>query len=135
MTTEIFVARDISYYPGGRTGENYGEQLRWLIQPIVERGERLVVRLDGTLGYSAAFLEAAFGDLVRETGMCYEEFKSRVDIISIDPYFQFYCDMSYKFADSAANGKHGLQLDLANPPEQQNQQRRRWWFSKWFRRT
>lgn len=47
-----------------------------------ERGDLQVIRLDGVIRYGAAFLEAVYGDLNKETGMNYGEFKSRVEIVT-----------------------------------------------------
>ena len=106
MNTQISVARDFSRYPAGRTpkdGPNNGKKFRKMIKPIVDRGDHLVIHLEGTMGYGSSFLEEAFGGLVRETGMTYEEFQKQVEIVSDDPEFEFYCKMSREFAARAAS--------------------------------
>ena len=65
----INISRDFSKFPGGRyksIGKGSGEEFRerFLI-PALERGEPLVIDMDGTEGYPPSFLEEAFGGLVR----------------------------------------------------------------------
>ena len=106
MATQISVANDFSRFPAGRTprdGDNNGEKFRKMLRSVVDRGDHLVVHLDGTVGYGASFLEDVFGGLVRETGMTYDEFREQVKVVSDDPGFQFYCNMSYQFAKRAAD--------------------------------
>ena len=63
--SKLSVARDFSRFPVGRTradGPNSGEHLRALIIERLRHGP-LEVDLDGTMGYSSSFLEAAFAGL------------------------------------------------------------------------
>lgn len=65
----INVARDFTRFPSGRykkNGSTSGEAFRerFLEQPI-QRGDKVVVELDGTIGYGSSFLEEAFGGVVR----------------------------------------------------------------------
>lgn len=107
MNKTISVANDFSVYPAGRTpkdGEYNGECFRKLIKRHINEGTHLTVKLDGTRGYGSSFLEEAFGGLIRETGMSYEEFREKIEIISDERDFDFYCEMSYQFAERAAKG-------------------------------
>lgn len=65
----INVAQDFSRYPSGRfrTDSRYsGEEFRDdYILPALEQGGKVIVDLDGTLGYGSSFLDEAFGGLVR----------------------------------------------------------------------
>lgn len=66
----INVARDFSRYPSGRyrsDSKASGQEFRddYLVPPLL-RGCRVVVELDGTLGYGSSFLDEAFGGLRRE---------------------------------------------------------------------
>ena len=110
MNKTISVANDFSVYPAGRTpkdGEHCGESFRELVNQHINESDHLKIKLDGTRGYSAAFLEEAFGGLIRETGMSYEEFKEKVEIISDGPTYDFYRDASYHFAEQAAIANKG----------------------------
>ncbi len=66
----IDIARDFTRFPAGRfrkDGHFSGERFRdELLVPRLERGERVMIRLDGTIGYGSSFLEEAFGGLVRK---------------------------------------------------------------------
>ena len=67
MNRTLSVATDFSRHPAGRTpadGENSGERLRNLIIQHLDKltgDDKLIIDLKGTNGYSAAFLEEAFG--------------------------------------------------------------------------
>ena len=75
------IAKDFSRCPGARypdEGDNSGQEFRnnYLkpkIQEALEKGVRLKIILDGSAGYSTAFLEDAFGGLVREDGFSLEQ--------------------------------------------------------------
>lgn len=68
MTT-LSVARQFSRYPGGRykkMSDNSGEAFRDdLLIPALRRERKIVVDLDGVVGYGSSFLEEVFGGLVR----------------------------------------------------------------------
>ncbi len=68
----LSVARDFSEYPGGRfrrISENSGEQFREeFLLPAIHTGQKVIVNLDGVVGYGSSFLEEAFGGLVRAMG-------------------------------------------------------------------
>ena len=68
----VLAVRDFAFAPGGRlrihgplSGQEYREAV---VEPAVRSGRRVVVDLDGVLGYSSAFLEELFGALVRSMG-------------------------------------------------------------------
>ncbi len=71
-TVFIDVARDFSPTPGGR----YERESKWsgeefrirLLEPALRAGKRIVVDLDGAVGFTTSFLEEAFGGLVRTFG-------------------------------------------------------------------
>lgn len=74
MAVLIKVAETYSKTPGGRTradgpfsGEDFRESV--LVHKYLEakqRGEQLIVDLDGGYGYGTSFLEEAFGGLARK---------------------------------------------------------------------
>lgn len=66
--TVFKIATDFSQFLVGRTKQDSatsGENLREILVPLLREGP-LVVDLDGTMGYSSAFLQGAFEDLSRE---------------------------------------------------------------------
>ena len=89
----ISIVEEFTRYPGPRfkwQGENSGEEffqsfLRPKYLEAVEKNLTLEIDLDGTEGYSSAFLDGSFGELSREFG------KSKVikvlSFISIDEPF------------------------------------------------
>ncbi|MCW5319646.1 DUF4325 domain-containing protein [Verminephrobacter aporrectodeae subsp. tuberculatae] len=68
MTT-LCVAKHFSSYPGGRfkrISEFSGEEFRDdFLAPAIRRGDKVVVELDGVVGYGSSFLEEVFGGIVR----------------------------------------------------------------------
>jgi hypothetical protein len=69
-TKTISVARDFSKFPAGRfvtdgpfPGETFRDRI--LVPALRSASGKVVVDLDGTLGFGSSFLEEAFGGLVR----------------------------------------------------------------------
>jgi len=66
----LSIAAAFSKFPAGRyksDGPNSGERFRDdVLFPLLESGEKVLLQLDGTLGYGSSFLEEAFGGLVRD---------------------------------------------------------------------
>jgi len=85
---EINIARDFSVTPAGRfikDGPFSGEDFRKkLLEPhfINKSTEKITINFDGVEGYSTAFLEEAFGGLVRIFGV--EVVKNRLSFISVE---------------------------------------------------
>lgn len=90
MTTYkiISIAKDFSRFPAGRhraDGPYSGERFRdEKLVPALRSSATVVVDLDGCLGYGSSFLEEAFGGLVREKTLSFEELQSKLDIRSSD---------------------------------------------------
>jgi STAS-like domain of unknown function (DUF4325) len=85
----VSVARDFTRFPSGRykanggtSGEAFREQF---LEPPLQRGESVVVDLDGTVGYGSSFLEEAFGGLVRRLRLPPDKIRSRLTLKSDDP--------------------------------------------------
>ncbi len=55
-----------------------------MLIPLASSETRVVIDLDGTVGYGSAFLEAAFGGVVRHQGWAAEQFCSRFDIVATE---------------------------------------------------
>lgn len=71
---KVVISNDFSETPGGRykkEGKYSGEEFREKLLAVCyleakEKGEKLVVDLDGTYGYATSFLDEAFGGLARK---------------------------------------------------------------------
>lgn len=88
MTT-ISIARNFSRFPAGRfvtDGKYSGQACREnLIAPSLRSHEKVIVDLNGTLGYGSSFLEEAFGGLVREEGFFASDLHKRITFVADDP--------------------------------------------------
>lgn len=86
-TLTINIARDFSRFPAGRyldDGPYSGAAFRdCYMKPALDRGETLVIELDGVRGYGSSFLEEAFGGLVR-LGYSSEAIKQAIKLKSND---------------------------------------------------
>lgn len=105
MPLKIKISKNFSPNPGPRSkdeGDYSGEQFREdVLLPKVKEamgaGEKLEIDLDGTAGYGTSFLEEAFGGLVRDHHLTYEQAKRLLTFVSeeetylpadIDEYMQ-----------------------------------------------
>ena len=87
---EIKISKDFSFSPGPRyidEGKNSGEKFRKEIlypkfKEAIEANKKITVDLDGTDGYGTSFLEEAFGGLIRNNGLTFEEINNCLIIIS-----------------------------------------------------
>ena len=65
----IDIAKDFSIFPGGRfpqDGPNSGEEFRMkFLIPNLINNQDIIIKLDGTRGYSSSFIEEVLGGLVR----------------------------------------------------------------------
>jgi hypothetical protein len=95
---KISIANDFSRYPAGRSrrdGEFSAERFREeLLIPALreaeQKGERVVVVLDGVYGYSSSFLEETFGGLVRHRLFKPEWLRRSLCIEAKDPIYASY---------------------------------------------
>jgi len=89
QNSNISIASDFSKYPAGRyksDGPYSGERFRDdVLMPILRAGQKVVLRMDGTLGYGSSFLEEAFGGLVRVHAFTPDRIDSLLTIESSDP--------------------------------------------------
>ncbi|RDE04675.1 STAS-like domain-containing protein [Sphingomonas aracearum] len=86
--TMIIVAKDFSRAPAGRfisDGPNSGTRFRddYLV-PALNRGDDVVVQLDGVRAYGSSFLDEAFGGLKR-MGYAAADLVKRIKLLSSDP--------------------------------------------------
>lgn len=73
---KIIIAKDFSITPGSRypdegsfSGQEFREKV--LLPKFIEalnNSSKLIIDLDGTIGYATSFLEEAFGGLARQFG-------------------------------------------------------------------
>lgn len=86
--TIVNVARDFTKYPAGRkksAGPTSGEEFRErFLLPYITNLTKVVIELDGVIGYGSSFLEEAFGGAVRTTGISREQFDALVELRSAD---------------------------------------------------
>lgn len=91
----VKIAKDYTKTPGPRyeiEGSFSGEVFRKTIFTDIIRGaikdnKKIIVDLDGTVGYGTSFLEEIFGGLIRDDKIPYDELIKRLTIISVEePY-------------------------------------------------
>jgi hypothetical protein len=115
MTDKMLtIAKDFARFPGPRLreeGPNSGQQFRDdLLLPALRDladGERLVVDLDGARGYTASFLEEAFGGLVRVCGMPKRDLNRFLVVQASDPSIKYWAKKIPEYIEDA-------QFDLAS---------------------
>ena len=86
----VSIARDFSRIPGARfpqEGDHSGQEFRTKVllpklREAIAKKEKLCVILDGTAGLGTSFLEEAFGGLIREDKIPYEELQSIIELVS-----------------------------------------------------
>jgi len=84
MAIRIDIAQNFSRTPGPRSrdegdfsGQQFREDLLWpQVKDAIAQGHTLTINLDGTAGYGTSFLEEAFGGLIREHGLSYEQLRA-----------------------------------------------------------
>jgi hypothetical protein len=84
-TKHIDIGVDFAKYLGARyraDGKSSGQEFREdLLEPAFEANDLIVIGLDGIGGYSASFMEEAFGGLVRKYGLDAVNSKIRFDAV------------------------------------------------------
>lgn len=103
MNTKIIsIAKDYSETPAGRyrgDGPNTGQRFREdYLLPALRDYEKVIVDLDGTLGYGSSFLEEAFGGLIREHGFKLNELDKKLEIKSSR---RLYKERALKYLENA----------------------------------
>jgi hypothetical protein len=85
-TKDINIAKEFSDTPAGRyrrDGPYSGERFRdEILYPALQEYDRVVVNLDGALGFGSSFLEEAFGGLIRVKGMTLSNLNNKLQICS-----------------------------------------------------
>lgn len=84
----VNVAKDFTKYPAGRkksAGPTSGEEFRdRFLVPNIQKQEKVLIELDGTIGYGSSFLDEAFGGAVRATNITVNDFEKLVELRSND---------------------------------------------------
>lgn len=94
-TVVVKIAKDYSSTPGPRyevEGSYSGEQFRktkftQIFREAINHNQKIIVDLDGVVGYGTSFLEEIFGGLIREDHLSYPDIVKKLTIISKEePY-------------------------------------------------
>ena len=106
----LTIATQYSRYPGPRFAEDgpfSGEVFRdeHLVPALVaaeREGKRLIVELDGARGYTASFLEEAFGGLIRVRGYTLDRVSKLLDVRAQDRRVSYWRDRIQLYMEKAA---------------------------------
>jgi hypothetical protein len=101
----IKIAEDFTKFPAGRffsDGKFSGERFReeFLI-PALENNDKVVVFIDGVIGYGSSFLEECFGGLIRKKRFTIGDLKKRLEIKFDDPSFSLYETEIWEYINDA----------------------------------
>ncbi|MGI9337465.1 MAG: STAS-like domain-containing protein [Gammaproteobacteria bacterium] len=107
---EINIAKAFSPVPLGRLrkhGKKTGEEFREdILYPSIARamgsGDIVVVTLDGMKGFTTAFLEEAFGGLVRVKGLTLAQIDEVLKIEATEKHLSFYIEDIQEYIRDAA---------------------------------
>ena len=110
----IAVAKDFNKFPGGRypkdgTGNGQDFRKKFLL-PHLLKGKKVEVVLDVAAGFSASFLEEAFGGLIRE-GLTLQVIEELLTIIPENTDSEIYKDAAWQIINEAAGN---ARVDLVN---------------------
>ena len=89
-TVILVVAKEFSPTPGFRTKEegpfpavDFRDKLLLpKLKDAIENNDTLIVDLDGAAGYGTSFLEEAFGGLIRECNLLYDDIMTHLKLKS-----------------------------------------------------
>jgi len=72
---------------GNNSGELHRASLLPYVKDAIENNKKIIIDLDGVLGYGTSFLEEMFGGLIREDHISFDELNKRLSFISLEePY-------------------------------------------------
>lgn len=105
------IAKEFSTTPGSRKIKESvfsGEKLRSeILFPLVKKAmtenSKIEINLDGTAGFGTSFLEEAFGGLIRENKLDYNDLSKRLSFISTEE--EYLVDDILKYMQDASNEK------------------------------
>ena len=108
----INISKDFSRYPSGRyieDGDGNGTTFREkFLRPAMmnKSGFGVKVVLDGTAGYPSAFLDEAFGGLVREDGFSAHDILEKFVFIANESGYARYIDLIKEYVQQARPKTH-----------------------------
>ncbi len=86
----IDVGTEFSAAPAGRDyddGPYNGLAFRErYLEPNIEAEYKTKIILDGAEAYGSSFLEEAFGGLIRKTGITWEDFNNKIELVTEDDF-------------------------------------------------
>lgn len=106
---EISIAKDFSPFPAGRkrrdgpfTGEAFREDL---LKRELDKGQRVLLDIDGVAGLPSSFLEEVFGGLIRQ-GWTMAALQALVSFRFSEPELEIYPKVAWRFAEAAEASMH-----------------------------
>ena len=107
MTTMIDIAQDFSRFPRGLTPKDGAANATTFrkqhLVPVLEKNDRAIVILDGVGGYSASFLNEAFGGLVRKEGYSAKKVFDSFEFRATKLGYGMFVRLIHKFVERAGN--------------------------------
>lgn len=107
---KISIAKDYSMFPIGRktadgpySGERFLDEFLYpKLRDAIDSGGVLEVDLGDTLGLTAAFLDEAFGGLIREKGLDLETIRKHLRVVTSDPNYDGYIEITEEYMQEAS---------------------------------
>lgn len=104
LDVHISIAQNFSKFPSGQTEEdgpfNAARLREEILKPSLDSSDLVTVNLDGVFGFSSAFLQEAFGGLVREGEFTAEELHQKLIIESNSSTYEW---AIWKYIDNASD--------------------------------
>ncbi|MCH8530350.1 MAG: STAS-like domain-containing protein [Saccharospirillum sp.] len=86
MTIKYSIAKEFSKFPGPRysnLGKHSGQEFReTVLLKLLKENDKVIIDLDGTMGFGSSFLEEAFGGLIREAGFSLADLRQKIILVS-----------------------------------------------------
>lgn len=102
-TKTLNIEKDFTWAPAGRyrkhgdyTGQVFREDF---LVPALNEASKVIVNLDGVIGYGSSFVEEAFGGLIREENFRKALLKEKLEIYSDE--FPSIINEIWKYIDEA----------------------------------
>lgn len=110
MSNSVYnISKEYTRFPGPRfkdDGPNSGEDFRERIlvprlTSVQKQGDRFIVILDGARGYTASFLEEAFGGLVRKGFFTKDQLRDLLEIQANETRVSYWRERVREYIDAA----------------------------------
>jgi len=108
MTIRFSIAKQFSRTPGGRLpehGPNSGKEFRELVLPLVERaiaeGGAVEISLDDIAGMPTAFIDEAFGGIVRALNVPFAKLEKHLHVTTSQKSLNPYVTLVYEYMQNA----------------------------------